>query len=74
MIQEVTGVPIVTEFSSLPEDDPRRRRPDLTRAQELISWNPQVSLRLGLSITWANLQKPGMPNHQLANSVVEKQA
>ncbi|MGK2910037.1 MAG: UDP-glucuronic acid decarboxylase family protein [Sphingobium sp.] len=35
----------------LPVDDPRRRRPDITRAQESLGWNPVVPLREGLART-----------------------
>ncbi|MFL6734383.1 MAG: bifunctional glycosyltransferase/UDP-glucuronate decarboxylase [Sphingomicrobium sp.] len=35
----------------LPEDDPRRRKPDISRARELLGWEPQVQLRRGLEAT-----------------------
>lgn len=35
----------------LPVDDPQRRRPDIRKAQELLSWDPLVSLRAGLERT-----------------------
>jgi dTDP-glucose 4,6-dehydratase len=38
-------------FCALPEGDPTRRRPDISRAQELLSWQPQVLLREGLERT-----------------------
>jgi nucleoside-diphosphate-sugar epimerase/spore maturation protein CgeB len=37
----------------LPEDDPRRRKPDIGRAGELLGWHPQVALRQGLEATIA---------------------
>lgn len=37
----------------LPEDDPRRRRPDITRAQTLLNWTPSVPLEVGISNTIA---------------------
>jgi UDP-glucuronate decarboxylase len=37
----------------LPEDDPRRRRPDIERARELLGWEPKVSLQQGLEATSA---------------------
>jgi UDP-glucuronate decarboxylase len=37
----------------LPEDDPRRRRPDITRAHELLGWEPIVGLQEGLEKTAA---------------------
>ncbi len=36
-------------FMPLPQDDPLRRRPDITRAKELLGWSPKVSLREGLA-------------------------
>src|SRR5690606_15921442 len=33
----------------LPIDDPRQRRPDITRARELLGWSPTIQLREGLS-------------------------
>ena len=41
--------PIV--FGPLPTDDPQRRRPDITRAQRLLGWQPEVSLDDGLTRT-----------------------
>jgi UDP-glucuronate decarboxylase len=39
------------ERRELPVDDPTRRRPDITRAHELLGWEPRVSLREGLTPT-----------------------
>lgn len=38
-------------FCPLPADDPRRRRPDITRAREVLGWSPQVPLARGLAET-----------------------
>uniref|UniRef100_A0A7C4Y6K8 UDP-glucuronate decarboxylase n=1 Tax=candidate division WOR-3 bacterium TaxID=2052148 RepID=A0A7C4Y6K8_UNCW3 len=38
-------------FLPLPEDDPMRRRPDITRAKEILKWEPKTSLREGLKKT-----------------------
>ena len=35
-------------FLSLPKDDPKQRRPDISRAWELLEWKPQVPVRVGL--------------------------
>jgi dTDP-glucose 4,6-dehydratase len=43
--------PIV--FAELPVDDPKQRRPDISRARELLRWEPEVSLRDGLALTLA---------------------
>jgi nucleoside-diphosphate-sugar epimerase len=37
----------------LPADDPARRRPDLTRAREVLGWEPEIDLREGLARTHA---------------------
>jgi nucleoside-diphosphate-sugar epimerase len=38
-------------YHPLPEDDPKCRRPDISRARELLSWEPHVSLEEGLGRT-----------------------
>jgi len=38
-------------YNPLPQDDPKRRRPDITRAQELLGWNPTVDRAEGLRRT-----------------------
>ncbi len=45
------GVPIV--HKPLPADDPRKRRPDISKAQARLNWSPQVSLEAGLEETIA---------------------
>ena len=39
------------ESHPLPVDDPTRRRPDITRAKELLGWEPTVRLREGIEKT-----------------------
>ena len=38
-------------YVALPEDDPKQRRPDITRAKELLKWEPQIQLEEGLQLT-----------------------
>lgn len=38
-------------FQPLPADDPRQRKPDITRAQNMLGWNPTIALREGLKRT-----------------------
>lgn len=38
-------------FKPLPQDDPRRRRPDITKAKTLLGWQPTVPLQEGLKLT-----------------------
>lgn len=41
-------------YKSLPQDDPRQRKPDISRAKKLLSWQPEVNLEQGLkkTINW----------------------
>jgi dTDP-glucose 4,6-dehydratase len=47
-ILAVTGAATEIHFQPLPQDDPTRRRPDITRAKELLGWEPKIKLRHGL--------------------------
>ncbi len=38
-------------FENLPEDDPKRRRPDISQAKEKLNWEPEISLKEGLKET-----------------------
>ena len=40
-------------FKDLPEDDPKQRQPDISRAKEILGWTPQVKRNEGLAITYA---------------------
>jgi dTDP-glucose 4,6-dehydratase len=50
-ILDVTGSKSEIVFLPLPQDDPTRRRPDITRAQNLLGWSPKISLREGLELS-----------------------
>jgi nucleoside-diphosphate-sugar epimerase len=39
------------EFLPLPEDDPKQRNPDISRAREFLGWEPNVKLEDGISKT-----------------------
>lgn len=45
------------KYLPLPQDDPRQRKPDITRAQKLLEWNPTIPLREGLGRTIAYFEK-----------------
>jgi dTDP-glucose 4,6-dehydratase len=47
----ITGSTSKTIFKELPTDDPTRRRPDITKAQKLLGWEPKVSLHEGLKLS-----------------------
>lgn len=44
-------------YLPLPQDDPRQRKPDITRAQTLLGWTPKIPLREGLERTVAYFRK-----------------
>ena len=45
-------------FKPLPKDDPRQRRPDITKARTLLKWQPKIGLEEGLTMTleWFRLR------------------
>lgn len=45
---DITGSSSTIEYQELPQDDPTRRRPDISKATELLGWSPTVQLRDGL--------------------------
>ena len=47
--------PIV--FEPLPEDDPKRRCPDITKAKRILKWEPKVELEEGLKLTLAHFKE-----------------
>ena len=54
LVAEVAGHPEAEiVFEGLPEDDPQQRRPDVTRARELLGWEPTTSTEEALGITVA---------------------
>jgi UDP-glucuronate decarboxylase len=53
LVLEMTGSRSKLEFRPLPQDDPTQRRPDITKARELLGWEPTIPLRQGLEKTIA---------------------
>lgn len=50
-IIELTGSKSKTVYKPLPQDDPKRRRPDISKAKKLIGWEPRVEFEQGLKKT-----------------------
>jgi dTDP-glucose 4,6-dehydratase len=48
----LTGTRQKIVYRPLPEDDPRQRRPDITRARAILGWEPRVERKEGLRITY----------------------
>ena len=51
LVLELSGSPSGLVYKPLPEDDPKQRCPDITRAREVLGWEPRVSAEEGLSRT-----------------------
>ena len=51
IILKIIGSRSKIAFKELPVDDPKQRRPDITKAKKLLNWEPQVSLEAGLKET-----------------------
>jgi len=53
LVLKATGSQSEVTYHPLPDDDPLRRRPDITKARELLSWRPKIGLAEGLDRTLA---------------------
>ncbi len=51
VVLAVTGSASHVYFEPLPQDDPKQRRPDLSKARELLGWEPGIDLRAGLQLS-----------------------
>lgn len=52
-VLKLTGSAVKIVYKPLPVDDPKQRRPDITRAQQILGWNPKVDRAEGLAKTYA---------------------
>lgn len=51
LVLKVTGSQSRMHFEPLPQDDPKQRRPDITRARTLLGWEPTIDLEAGLRLS-----------------------
>ena len=56
-VMEMTGTQSELVYRELPPGDPKVRRPDITRARDLLGWSPSVSRREGFERTIADFKK-----------------
>jgi UDP-glucuronate decarboxylase len=56
MVQKLINPDANIRFEPLPQDDPRRRKPDITKAKEGLGWQPTVPLQEGLQTTIADFR------------------
>jgi dTDP-glucose 4,6-dehydratase len=47
-VLKITGSKSSISYEPLPQDDPKQRRPDITKARQLLGWEPKVDLETGL--------------------------
>jgi dTDP-glucose 4,6-dehydratase len=52
-IRQMTGTKSEIIFQELPQDDPKQRKPDITKARAVLGWEPRVPLEEGLRETVA---------------------
>jgi dTDP-glucose 4,6-dehydratase len=46
-----TGSASQIKFETLPQDDPKQRRPDISKAKRLLGWEPKIDLDNGLKLS-----------------------
>jgi dTDP-glucose 4,6-dehydratase len=62
-VLKLTNSDVKIVYKSLPVDDPKQRRPDITKAKELLHWEPKVSRSEGLKITYDYFKR--LPKEEL---------
>jgi dTDP-glucose 4,6-dehydratase len=59
VVRKLAGAKSKLVFQPLPQDDPRQRKPDISKARRLLSWDPKVPLEEGLRLTYEYFVKRG---------------
>jgi dTDP-glucose 4,6-dehydratase len=53
----LSGTPSEITFKPLPQDDPKQRQPDISRAKEVLGWEPKIAREQGLALTYEYFKK-----------------
>lgn len=61
LIKDMTGSHSPIVFEALPEDDPRKRKPDITLAESKLGWRPAVPFQRGVELTIEHFRSTGSP-------------
>ncbi|RZR91578.1 hypothetical protein BHM03_00019718 [Ensete ventricosum] len=67
VVQETIDPDAKIEFRPNTEDDPHKRKPDITRAKELLGWEPKIPLRQGLPLMVSDFRKRIFGDHSDTN-------
>ena len=62
-VLNLTGANTKIIFKPLPDDDPKQRKPDITKAKQLLGWEPKVDREEGLKLTYAYFKS--LPTEEL---------
>lgn len=63
VVQETIDPSAKIEFRRNTEDDPHKRKPDITKAKELLGWEPTVTLRRGLPLMVSDFRRRIFGDH-----------
>jgi UDP-glucuronate decarboxylase len=67
-VKRICGSNSNVEYLPLPQDDPKQRKPDISRAQTLLGWNPTIQLDQGLQKTVAYFRERRKHGQQAGNN------
>ncbi|WP_077924082.1 UDP-glucuronic acid decarboxylase family protein [Spirosoma sp. 209] len=70
-IIKLTGTSQKLVFKDLPKDDPKQRQPDITKAKELLGWEPKVSRAEGLRVTYEYFKS--LPQEELYKAAYHRE-
>ena len=57
LVKEITGSGSAIRYHDLPPDDPKKRKPDISKAKDILGWQPTITLRVGLEKTISYFQE-----------------